>query len=86
MADKRLSGSSHCDVAVKKANRTLGYIAESIEYKSKNVKLALYNSFVRSHLLYPLQGTVLQERYRGSGTIRDSFCVLFSVFVSLSLV
>ena len=50
IVDLSLSGSSQCAVAVKKANRMLGYIASSIEYKSKEVILTLYNTLVRPHL------------------------------------
>ena len=55
MVDENLSGSRQCAVAVKKANRMLGYIARSIEYKSKEVILTLYNSLVRPHLEYCVQ-------------------------------
>ena len=44
-----------CAEAVKKANRMLGYIARSIEYKSKEVILTLYNTLVRPHLEYCVQ-------------------------------
>ena len=46
IVDLSLSGSSQCAIAVKKkkANRMLGYIARSIEYKSKEVILTLYNT------------------------------------------
>lgn len=55
IVDQTLTGSSHCAVAVKKANRMLGYIAKSIEYKSKEVMLLLYNTLVRPHLEYCVQ-------------------------------
>ena len=55
MVDENLSGSRQCAVAVKKANRMLGYIARSIEYKSKEVILTLYNTLVRPHLEYCVQ-------------------------------
>ena len=37
------------------ANRMLGYIARSIEYKSKEVILTLYNTLIRPHLEYCVQ-------------------------------
>ena len=44
IVDQSISGSSQCTVAVKKkAKRMLGYIARSIEYKSKEVILTLFN-------------------------------------------
>ena len=43
IVDQSITGSSQCVIAVKKANRMLGYIARSIEYKSKEVILTLYN-------------------------------------------
>uniref|UniRef100_A0A0E9XH61 Uncharacterized protein n=1 Tax=Anguilla anguilla TaxID=7936 RepID=A0A0E9XH61_ANGAN len=50
IVDQSLSGSCQCAVAVKKkANRMLGYIARSIEYKSKEIILTLYNTLVRPH-------------------------------------
>ena len=55
MVDENLSGSRQCAVAVKKANRMLRYIARSIEYKSKEVILTLYNTLVRPHLEYCVQ-------------------------------
>ena len=55
MVDENLLGSRQCVVAVKKANRMLGYIARSIEYKSKEVILTLYNTLVRPHLEYCVQ-------------------------------
>ena len=59
MIDENLSGSRQCAVAVKKnffkANRMLGYIARSVEYKSKEVILTLYNTLVRPHLEYCVQ-------------------------------
>lgn len=55
IVDQSLSSSSQCAAAVKKANRMLGYIAKSIEYKSKDVILSLYNTFVRPHLEYCVQ-------------------------------
>ena len=57
-----LSGPSQRVEAVKKANRMLGYIARSIEYKSKDVLLALYNTLVR-----PQRSTVCIS---GDGSVR----------------
>ena len=51
--DQNRSGSSQCVAAVKKANRVLECIARSIEYKSKEVVLTLYQySTGRPHLEY----------------------------------
>lgn len=55
MVDQSLTGTSHCALAVKKANRMVGYIARSIEYRSKDVVLLLYNTLVRPHLEYCVQ-------------------------------
>lgn len=55
IVDQTLTGTSHCALAAKKANRMVGYIARSIEYKSKDVVLLLYNTLVRPHLEYCVQ-------------------------------
>merc|ERR1712074_318314 len=41
--------------ASKKANRRLGFIARTFEYRSKDIILPLYKSLVRSHLEYVVQ-------------------------------
>ena len=55
MVDENLSGSRQCAIAVQKANRMLGYIARSIEYKSKEVIFTLSNTLVRPHSEYCVQ-------------------------------
>ncbi|MBN3310988.1 IDH3B dehydrogenase, partial [Amia calva] len=45
-----LSPSKQCGEAIKKANTMLGYIVKSVEFKTREVMLRLYNALVRSHL------------------------------------
>jgi hypothetical protein len=50
-----LKPEKHIDEAVKKANRILGQIYRTMEYKSKENILPLYLSLVRPHLEYCVQ-------------------------------
>ena len=55
IVEQRLSGSGQCSVAVKKGNRKLGCLARSIENKSKDIILTLYNTHLTPHLEYCVQ-------------------------------
>ena len=50
-----LKPSQQCSEVVKKANKVIGLIGRSFEYKSKNTILTLYNSLVRPLLEYCVQ-------------------------------
>ena len=50
-----LKPSQQCSEVVKKANKIIGLIGRSFEYKSKNTILTLYNSLVRPILEYCVQ-------------------------------
>lgn len=50
-----LKPSTQCNIAVKKANRALGYIKRNFIYKSSDIILPLYRSIVRPHLEYAVQ-------------------------------
>ncbi|MBN3271385.1 CFDP2 protein, partial [Polyodon spathula] len=50
-----MSSSRQCGEAIKKANKMLGYIVKSVEFKSREVMLKLYNALVRPHLEYCVQ-------------------------------
>ncbi len=50
-----LKPSLQCGEAVKKANKIVGLIGRSFEFKSEKVILTLYNSLVRPHLEYCVQ-------------------------------
>ena len=50
-----LKPSQQCSEAIKKANKIIGLIGRSFEYKSKNTILTLYTSLVRPHLEYCVQ-------------------------------
>ncbi|MBN3307225.1 GTD2A protein, partial [Amia calva] len=53
--DASLSPSKQCGEAIKKSNRMLGYIVKSVEFKTREVMLRLYNALVRPHLEYCVQ-------------------------------
>ena len=55
LINKDLKFGKQCAEAVKKANKTLGFIARNFEYKSKNIILPLYKTLVRPHLEYAVQ-------------------------------
>ena len=55
MINNNLKFSKHCIEASKKANRILGFISRSFDYKVKDVILPLYKSLVRPHLEYSAQ-------------------------------
>ena len=50
-----LKPSLQCTEAVKKANKLVGLIGRSFEFKSEKIILTLYNSLVRPHLEYCVQ-------------------------------
>ena len=51
----RLKSDSRIDIIVKRANKLLGLICRSFEYKSVNITMTLFNSIVRPHLEYGSQ-------------------------------
>ncbi len=53
--DSEMSSSRQCGEAIKKANKMLGYIVKSVEFKSREIMLKLYNALVRPHLEYCVQ-------------------------------
>ena len=55
MITSDLKSFSQVSEAYKKANRALGMINRSIQYKSKSVLLCLYKTLVRPHLEYCTQ-------------------------------
>ena len=55
VVDMSLKFSKQCIEAKNRANRVLGYIKRNVSYKSKEVILKLYNSYVRPHLEYCIQ-------------------------------
>ena len=50
-----LKPSTHCTEAVKTANKLIGFIGRTFDFKSEKVILTLYNSLVRPHLEYCVQ-------------------------------
>ena len=50
-----LKPSTHCKEVVKTANKIVGFIGRTFEYKSEKVIRTLYNSLVRPHLEYCVQ-------------------------------
>ncbi|KAG5851522.1 hypothetical protein ANANG_G00094310 [Anguilla anguilla] len=76
MVDQRFSGTTHSVLAVKKkkTNRMLGYIPKIIKYKSKEVALIFFNTFVKSHkcivrysIVCSSGECITRQIYRGSG-------------------
>ena len=55
IVDNKLKFSKQCVEASKKANKMLGFIARTFEYRSKDIILPLYKSLVRPHLEYAVQ-------------------------------
>ena len=53
--DNKLKFSKQCVEASKKANRMLGFISRTFDYKSEDIILPLYKSLVRPHLEYAVQ-------------------------------
>ena len=53
--DKDLKFSDQCLEARNRANRMLGFIKRNVTYKSKEVVLQLFNSYVRPYLEYCVQ-------------------------------
>ena len=49
---KDLEYSKHCSDVVKTANKLVGFIGRTFEYKSEKVILTLFNELVRPHLEY----------------------------------
>ncbi len=65
-----LKFSQQCKDAAGKANRILGFINRNIWFKTKDVVLPLYTSFVRPHLGYAVQWVGVAEWLpRGSGEL-----------------
>ena len=50
-----LKPGKHCSDVVKKANKLVGFIGRTFEYKSEKVILTLYNALVRPHLEYCIE-------------------------------
>ena len=55
VVSKDLKPSKHCTEAVKNANKLVGFIGRTFEFKSEKVILTLYNSLVRPQLEYCVQ-------------------------------
>ena len=55
VVSKDLKPSQHCTETVKMANKLVGFIGRTFEFKSEKVILALYNSLVRPKLEYCVQ-------------------------------
>ena len=55
VVNSNMKSSHQCIEARNTANRVLGFISKSIEYKSKEVVMKCYNSLVRPHLEYCVQ-------------------------------
>jgi len=55
IVSSELKNHGQCVEQCKKANKILGYISRSFEYKSKDIILPLYKSLVRPHLEYAVQ-------------------------------
>ena len=55
IVDNNLKFSKQSVEAAKKANKVLGFISRTFDYKSKNIVLPLYKSLVRPHLEYCVQ-------------------------------
>ena len=53
--NNKLKFNSQCVASSKMANRVLGFISRSFEYRSKEIILPLYKSLVRPHLEYAVQ-------------------------------
>ena len=53
--DSKMSSYRQYGEAMKKANKMLRYIVRSVEFKSREVMLKLYNALVRPHLEYCVQ-------------------------------
>ena len=55
LLSKDLKPSQHCTETVKAANKLVGFIGRTFEFKSEKVILALYNSLMRPKLEYCVQ-------------------------------
>ena len=55
VVNNKLKFDGQCIAASKTANKILGFISRSFEYKSKDIVLPLYKSLVRPHLEYAIQ-------------------------------
>ena len=53
--DNKLTFSKQCVESAKQANKILGFISRTFDYKSKDIILPLYKSLVRPHLEYAVQ-------------------------------
>ncbi len=50
-----LKPAKHCSEVVKTANKLIGFIGRTFEFKTEKVILTLYNALVRPHLEYCVQ-------------------------------
>ncbi len=50
-----LKSAKHCSEVVKTANKLIGFIGRTFEFKTEKVVLTLFNILVRSHLEYCAQ-------------------------------
>ena len=53
--DNKLNYIKQCNDAAKKANKVLGFISRTFDYKTKDIIVPLYKSLVRPHLEYAVQ-------------------------------
>ena len=56
-----LKPSKHCSHVVMKANKLVGFIGTTCEYKSEKVILTLCNALVRPHLFSPGVGSIFKN-------------------------
>ena len=52
MINDKLKSDSHIEMVTKRANKLLGLINRTYDYKSENTIIPLFNSIVRPHLEY----------------------------------
>ena len=50
-----LKPSKHCSDIIKKANKLVGFIGRTFQYKSEKVILTLFNALICPHLEYFIQ-------------------------------
>ena len=65
-----LKSSQQCSQASAKANRILGMINRTVVFKSVNILLQLYKSFVRPHLEYCTAASLVSTLSEGQKVTR----------------